>query len=151
MYYKLEEIWVYCKFMQNLEYLVVFEILITQKLLKCPKDPFVRSALYILYMYILYIYIFIYVYMYIDIYYICIYVWKCMARKNRINYWCKDGMEKSAPRDHLLSSFGKPCDANGDLRDDFIYPTLTRLMYSWCPVLVCDAWLRFILVVGTGV
>ena len=31
--------------MQNLENLGVFEILITQKLLKCPKDPFVRSAL----------------------------------------------------------------------------------------------------------
>ena len=31
--------------MQNLEHLEVFEILITQKLLKCPKDTFVRSAL----------------------------------------------------------------------------------------------------------
>ena len=31
--------------MQNLENLDVFEIFITQKLLKCPKDPFVRSAL----------------------------------------------------------------------------------------------------------
>ena len=31
--------------MQNLENLDVFEILITQKLLKCPKDPFVRLAL----------------------------------------------------------------------------------------------------------
>ena len=31
--------------MQNLENLDIFEILITQKLLKCPKDPFVRSAL----------------------------------------------------------------------------------------------------------
>ena len=31
--------------MQNLENLYVFEILITQKLLKCAKDPFVRSAL----------------------------------------------------------------------------------------------------------
>ena len=34
--------------MQNLENLDVFEILITQKLLKCPKDPFVRSVLNIL-------------------------------------------------------------------------------------------------------
>ena len=41
----LEAIWVYCKNMQNLENLDVFEILIAQKLLKCPKDPFVRSAL----------------------------------------------------------------------------------------------------------
>ena len=31
--------------MQNLENLGVFEILITQKLLICQKDPFVRSAL----------------------------------------------------------------------------------------------------------
>ena len=31
--------------MQNFENLYVFEILITQKLLKCPKDPFLRSAL----------------------------------------------------------------------------------------------------------
>ena len=31
--------------MQNLENLDVFDILMTQKLLKCPKDPFVRSAL----------------------------------------------------------------------------------------------------------
>ena len=31
--------------MQNLENLDIFEILITQKLLKCPKDPFLRSAL----------------------------------------------------------------------------------------------------------
>ena len=35
--------------MQNLENLDVFEILITQKLLKCPKDPFVRSALIYIY------------------------------------------------------------------------------------------------------
>ena len=31
--------------MQNLENLDVFEVLITQKLLKCLKDPFLRSAL----------------------------------------------------------------------------------------------------------
>ena len=31
--------------MQNLENLDVFEILITQSLLECPKDPLVRSAL----------------------------------------------------------------------------------------------------------
>ena len=31
--------------MQNLKNMGVFDILITQKLLKCPKDPFVRSAL----------------------------------------------------------------------------------------------------------
>ena len=31
--------------MQNLENLDVFDFLITQKELKCPKDPFVRSAL----------------------------------------------------------------------------------------------------------
>ena len=43
--YMLEAIWLNCKNMQNLEILDIFEILITQKLLKCPKDPFVRSAL----------------------------------------------------------------------------------------------------------
>ena len=31
--------------MQNLKNMDVFEVLITQKLLKSPKDPFVRSAL----------------------------------------------------------------------------------------------------------
>ena len=35
--------------MQNLENMDVFEILITQKLLKCKKDPFVRSALIYIY------------------------------------------------------------------------------------------------------
>ena len=35
----------YCKNMQNLENLNVFEILITQNLQKCPKDPFVRTGL----------------------------------------------------------------------------------------------------------
>ena len=38
--------------MQNLENLDVFEILITQKLLKCLKDPFLRSALIYIYIYI---------------------------------------------------------------------------------------------------
>ena len=38
--------------MQNLENMDVFEILITQKLLKCKKDPFVRSALIYIYIYI---------------------------------------------------------------------------------------------------
>ena len=41
----LEAILLHCKNMQNIEILDVFEILIAQKLLKCPKDPFVRSAL----------------------------------------------------------------------------------------------------------
>ena len=35
--------------MHNLENLDVFEILITQKLLKCLKDPFLRSALICMY------------------------------------------------------------------------------------------------------
>ena len=39
----------HCKNMQNLENLDVFEIFLTQKLLKCPKDPFVRSALIYIY------------------------------------------------------------------------------------------------------
>ena len=50
----LETIRLYHKNMQNLENMDVFEILITLKLLKCPKDPFVRSALlYILILLIL--------------------------------------------------------------------------------------------------
>ena len=44
LYYMLEAIWLYHENMQILENKHVFEILITQKLLKCPKDPFVRSA-----------------------------------------------------------------------------------------------------------
>ena len=51
LYNMLEAIWLYCKNMQNLEKLGVFEILITQKLLMCPKDPFVRSALIYIYIY----------------------------------------------------------------------------------------------------
>ena len=35
--------------MKNLEILDIIEILITQKLLKCPKDPFVRSAIICIY------------------------------------------------------------------------------------------------------
>ena len=58
--------------MQNLENLDNFEILITQKLLKCPKDPFLRSALIYIFFhhlifnylsnncYLLFIYLFIY-------------------------------------------------------------------------------------------
>ena len=38
--------------MHNFENLDVFEILITQKLLKCLKDPFLRSALIYIYIYI---------------------------------------------------------------------------------------------------
>ena len=38
----IEAIWLYCKNLQNLENL---DFLITSKLPKCPKGPFVRSAL----------------------------------------------------------------------------------------------------------
>ena len=41
----LEANWLICKNMQNLENLDVFESSFTEKLLKCPKDPFVRAAL----------------------------------------------------------------------------------------------------------
>ena len=33
-------------------------------------------------------------------------------QETRINYSCEDGIEKSVPRDHRLSSLGKPRDAN---------------------------------------
>ena len=49
LHYMLEANWTVCMNMQNLENLDVFEILITQKLIKCPKDTFVRSVL--IYMY----------------------------------------------------------------------------------------------------
>ena len=34
-----------------------------------------------------------------------------VSKKKRINYSCEDGIEKSGPRDHRLSSLGKPRDA----------------------------------------
>ena len=35
-----------------------------------------------------------------------------MVSKNKqTHYWCEDGIEKSVPRDHHLSSLSKPCDA----------------------------------------
>ena len=37
---------------------------------------------------------------------------------------CVDGLEKSIPLDHHLSSIGKP---NGDALDRFIYPILTLI------------------------
>ena len=41
-------------------------------------------------------------------------------------------MEKSAPRDHRLSSLGKPRDAR-DPRDGFFYPTLKLMMETYSP------------------
>ena len=35
-----------------------------------------------------------------------------MVSKKIIHYLCEDGIEKAVPGDHLLSSHGKPCDAN---------------------------------------
>ena len=35
-----------------------------------------------------------------------------VASKKKIHYRCEDGIEKSVPRDHCLSSLGKPRDAN---------------------------------------
>ena len=32
--------------------------------------------------------------------------------QEKINYLCGDGIEKSVPRDHRLSSLGKPRDVN---------------------------------------
>ena len=34
-----------------------------------------------------------------------------MLCKKNIHYLCEDGIEKSFPYDHHLSSLGKPCDA----------------------------------------
>ena len=35
-----------------------------------------------------------------------------MVSKKKIHYSCEDGLEKSVPRDHRLSTLGKPRDAN---------------------------------------
>ena len=48
------------------------------------------------------------------------------------NYLCEGWIEKSIPRDHRLSSLGKPHDAKGsDPRDGFFYPTLTFMRDSY--------------------
>ena len=39
-------------------------------------------------------------------------------------------IEKSVPRDHHLSSLGKPLDAKRDPGDVFFYPTLTLMIYG---------------------
>ena len=40
-------------------------------------------------------------------------------------------MKKSVPHDHHLLSLGKPRDANRCPQDEFFYPTLTLMMYSY--------------------
>ena len=35
-----------------------------------------------------------------------------VVSKKKIHYLCDDGIEKSVPRDHRLSSLSKPRDAN---------------------------------------
>ena len=58
-----------------------------------------------------------------------------MVNKKKKYYLCKDGLERSVC-DHHLSSFGKPCDANGDPRDEFFYPILTLMIDSYS-LLLC--------------
>ena len=36
---------------------------------------------------------------------------RSMLSKKKIHYLCEDGEENQVPRDHLVSSFGKPRDA----------------------------------------
>ena len=51
---------------------------------------------------------------------------------------CEGGIEKSVPRDHRLSSLGKPdVMPNGDPRDGFFYPTLTLMIDSYISPTVC--------------
>ena len=42
-----------------------------------------------------------------------------MVNKNIIYYSCEGGIDKSVPRDHRLSSLGKPRDPIGDPRAIF--------------------------------
>ena len=53
------------------------------------------------------------------------------ARK-RIHYLCEGRIEKSVPRDHCLSSLGKPCDAKPQSSGQIFlsYPH-DRFLYSW--------------------
>ena len=55
-----------------------------------------------------------------------------VVSKKKIHYSCEDGIEKSVPHDHCLSSFGKPRDAPiGDPRDRFFYPIPTLMMDAY--------------------
>ena len=44
---------------------------------------------------------------------------------------CDDGIEKSVPLDHRLSSLGKPHDAKDDPGDGFFYHTLILMIDSY--------------------
>ena len=48
-----------------------------------------------------------------------------------IHYSCEGGIEKSVPRDHHLSSLGKPRDAYRGSSGQIFYPTLTLMMDSY--------------------
>ena len=60
------------------------------------------------------------------------------ARK-RIHYSCGGRIEKSVPRDHRLSSLGKPRDAKLWSSGQIFYPTLTLMIDSYTCILVCFA------------
>ena len=51
--------------------------------------------------------------------------------KKRIHYEYEDGREKSVPREHGLSSLGKPRMPISDTQDGFFYPILTLMMDSY--------------------
>ena len=51
-----------------------------------------------------------------------------MVSKKKIHYLCEDGIEKSVPWDHCLSSLGKPVLPISDSRYRLFYPTLTLMM-----------------------
>ena len=53
-----------------------------------------------------------------------------MVSKKRIYNSCEDGIEKSVPRDHQLSSLGKPHDANQWSSGWIFHPTLTITINS---------------------
>ena len=51
--------------------------------------------------------------------------------KKKNPYSCEGRIEKSVPRDHRLSSLGKPRGAKRRSSDTFFYPTLTLMIDSY--------------------
>ena len=60
-----------------------------------------------------------------------------MVSKKRIHYCREDGIEKSVPHDHSLSSLGMPCDAKRkSLGHIFLFHPHDGFLYSYMSNLV---------------
>ena len=57
-----------------------------------------------------------------------------MVSKKIIRYSCEGGIEKSVPRDHRLSSLGKPRDANRWSSGQIFYHTFTLMIDTYTDV-----------------